>query len=63
MNMSEHSVQIHKPGPLAASNSRGIKIKGAYKRQHLIKKTERTVLTSTQGEDKIDKYCVTYYFP
>lgn len=56
-------MQIHKPGPLAASNSRGLKIKGAYKRQPLIKKPEKDVLTSTQGKDKIDKYCVTYYFP
>lgn len=37
MKMSEHSTQIHKPGPWAASNPRGIEIKGAYKRQPLMK--------------------------
>lgn len=41
---------------MAASNPRGIEIKGAYKRQPLSEKLARNVLTSTQGKDKIDKY-------
>ena len=35
--MSENLTQIPNHGPLAASNPRGIEIKGAYKRQPLLK--------------------------
>lgn len=32
MKMSKHSTQMHQTGPLAASNPRGVKIKGDYKK-------------------------------
>lgn len=42
MKMSEHSTQIREPGPLAASNPRGIKITGAYRSQPLMKSWQDT---------------------